>query len=863
MNIKVYVRCRPGKENEHIANIQMDNQNLIVSGKKYEFDQVFSSQVNQNQFCDSALEGFIGKVIDGYNCTFFAYGQTGTGKTYTMEGEEENEGVIPRVINELFMTLEKRGLRYRMRVTHVEIYNEKVYDLLSDERKELAIKERKEGNGASPESATELTVTKENVHQILAKSSGQRRTAATDINTNSSRSHCIFTVTVQIIRDSDFEGDFVVPGRIHCVDLAGSENSKRAGIIGDKVKQLEGMAINQSLLALNRVIIGVSKGDSYIPFRSSPLTRILQDALGGASITAMVATISPAQEDLEETLSTLEYAKRVKTIKNTPKQNASVRKDIFLQKKLDKIINLKKLITEGKRNEKPLTEEEIEILQMEVAKVNQQNLEMQALFAQAKGEVSAAQDQLKSAMNYIHLKRQNEIELKTMLGKVVKSIEILTKQSRKLEDIYERNNEKIKQNDDIIKQIQENENEIEKKITEQIEEEKKEIQMSWNVIENKIEESDKKSIIEGINFEEFNQQWIYKDTLGRMEIFCKEGLKQEKENKENVIKILKEKENINEEFQEKLKTIEDIEQKEIKEKEEEMEIVNESLKGVIEELKKKKKESQEFEEIIIQNEVKRNEKRKEMIKSLNENIQKQINENKKILIQSIENMGNEINNTLDEWVISDNQIIDEHLIEKDKRNIKYKEILNQQIINLKEINQIIIQKQQNREVIQQNTIHQLQLLIQQIKILINSFKDQSNIQIIKINDENDLFISLSKQYIKEIIQTIELGIGENGIVGALISQINEIINRMKQKTFLTKEVQNECLIIKEKLNEIKRKLLSEINNINELTLIELNSLETPHIQPVTVPLFTVTNKLSEVPSFGLRLSEKLKHLDTL
>ncbi|ODV84754.1 hypothetical protein CANARDRAFT_176586 [[Candida] arabinofermentans NRRL YB-2248] len=265
-------------------------------------------------------------MVQGYNCTLFAYGQTGTGKTYTMSGDitrdsngelSENAGIIPRTLYELFKYLDREVPDYSVKVSFIELYNENIRDLLSEDdtksikifddntnKKSILIQGMDELFIKSPEQGLEL----------LRQGSNKRKVASTKCNDLSSRSHTVFTITVHMkVHDplrSNGDQEFVKIGKINLADLAGSENINRSGATNQRAKEA-GM-INQSLLTLGRVINGLVQNASHIPYRESKLTRLLQDSLGGRTKTCIVATISPARASLEETITSKINLKSIK-----------------------------------------------------------------------------------------------------------------------------------------------------------------------------------------------------------------------------------------------------------------------------------------------------------------------------------------------------------------------------------------------------------------------------------------------------------------------------------------------------------------------------------------------------------------------
>ncbi|KAK6142214.1 hypothetical protein DH2020_000011 [Rehmannia glutinosa] len=332
---------------QNIANKQIDRTFL--------FDKVFGPSSQQKDLYDQAVWPIVFEVLEGYNCTIFAYGQTGTGKTYTMEGGarkrfdifsliENPNCVIPRAVRQIFDILEAQSAEYSMKVTFLELYNEDITDLLAPEecskfpedksKKPLALMEDGKGGVLVRGLEEEIVTTANEIYNILEKGSAKRRTAETLLNKQSSRSHSVFSITIHI-KECTPEGEEMVKcGKLNLVDLAGSENVTRSGAREGRAR--EAGEINKSLLTLGRVINALVEHSGHVPYRDSKLTRLLRDSLGGKTKTCIIATISPSIHCLDETLSTLDYAHRAKNIKNKPEINqkmmkAAVIKDLYFE----------------------------------------------------------------------------------------------------------------------------------------------------------------------------------------------------------------------------------------------------------------------------------------------------------------------------------------------------------------------------------------------------------------------------------------------------------------------------------------------------------------------------------------------------
>ncbi|OIT08625.1 PREDICTED: kinesin-like protein KIN-5D isoform X2 [Nicotiana attenuata] len=361
VNVKVILRCRPPNEDEMkvkgpsviscndlrkevTANLNTATKQL---NKTFVFDKVCGPSSQQKDFYDHSVAPLVNEALEGYTCTIFAYGQTGTGKTYTMEGEaikekngefHKNAGVIPRAVQQIFDILECQKAEYTMKVAYIEIYNEEITDLLSldEESKSIEEKPRKplalmeDGKGAVfIRGLEEVAVsTADEIYKILEKGSVNKHTAETLLNKQSNRSHSIFSITLQV-KECTPEGlELIKCGKLNLVDLAGSENILRSGAKEGRAR--EAGEINKSLLTLGRVINALVDHSGHVPYRDSKLTRLLRDSLGGKTKTCIIATVSPSIQCLEETLSTLEYANRAKQIKNRPEVNRKVTKSALI-----------------------------------------------------------------------------------------------------------------------------------------------------------------------------------------------------------------------------------------------------------------------------------------------------------------------------------------------------------------------------------------------------------------------------------------------------------------------------------------------------------------------------------------------------
>ncbi|KAJ6425533.1 hypothetical protein OIU84_026163 [Salix udensis] len=363
VHVEVILRCRPLNDDEKelklpvVISCHEDRGEVSVVqntaykqiDKTFSFDKVFGPTSQQKELFDEAISPIVNEVLEGYNCTIFAYGQTGTGKTYTMEGGrvgvvESGEfprdvGIIPRAVQQIFDVLEARDEDYSMKVTFLELYNEDIMDLLAPDeslngpddksRKPIALMEDGRGGVFIRGLEQEVVCTADRIYKILEKGSAKRHTADSLLNMQSSRSHTIFSITIHVKESSSNGEELMKCGKLNLVDLAGSENVVRSGAKEGRVR--EAGEINKSLLTLGRVINALVEHSGHVPYRDSKLTRLLRDSLGGNTKTCIIATVSPSIHSLEETLNTLDYAHRAKKIKNRPEVNQRVAKSELIK----------------------------------------------------------------------------------------------------------------------------------------------------------------------------------------------------------------------------------------------------------------------------------------------------------------------------------------------------------------------------------------------------------------------------------------------------------------------------------------------------------------------------------------------------
>ncbi|KAM7266294.1 hypothetical protein ACFE04_004191 [Oxalis oulophora] len=350
--VKVVVRMRPPSKDEESGEVivsKLSNDSLSINGQTFTFDSVADPTATQLDIFQLVGGPLVENCLAGFNSSVFAYGQTGSGKTYTMWGPsnallDENllsdqQGLTPRVFQRLFARIDEEQnkhivthLNYRCRCSFLEIYNEQITDLLDPSQRNLQIREDVK-SGLYVENLTEERVENmKDVTNLLIKGLSNRRTGATSINSDSSRSHSVFTCVVECRYKNIADGmSRLKTSRINLVDLAGSERQKLTGAAGDRLK--EAGNINRSLSQLGNLInilaeVSQTGKQRHIPYRDSKLTFLLQESLGGNAKLMMVCAVSPAQSCKSETFSTLRFAQRAKAIKNKAEVNEEMQDDV-------------------------------------------------------------------------------------------------------------------------------------------------------------------------------------------------------------------------------------------------------------------------------------------------------------------------------------------------------------------------------------------------------------------------------------------------------------------------------------------------------------------------------------------------------
>lgn len=340
-NIKVVCRFRPsnaieqreGGENvvafdDNLTTVKLRSTSLTSGPERdgFTFDRVFPMGTQQHEVFDYGVKDIVKDVLDGYNGTVFAYGQTGSGKTFTMMGadidSDELKGIIPRITEQIFQSIVESDahLEYLVKASYMEIYLEKIRDLLAPQNDNLQVHEEK-SKGVYVKNLSDYYVSSaREVYEIMRTGGEARVVSSTNMNAESSRSHSIFLITIE---QRNTETGARKTGNLYLVDLAGSEKVGKTGASGQTLE--EAKKINKSLSALGMVINALTDAKvKYIPYRDSKLTRILQESLGGNSRTTLIINCSPSSYNEAETLSTLRFGIRAKSIKNSARVNTEL-----------------------------------------------------------------------------------------------------------------------------------------------------------------------------------------------------------------------------------------------------------------------------------------------------------------------------------------------------------------------------------------------------------------------------------------------------------------------------------------------------------------------------------------------------------
>ena len=450
--IKVFVRFRPLNDLEndllsdncgwetpkYISDTQIgiystkelkDTNAQIPTNLIFKYDKIFNTDSQQNQIYENVGKRIVDDVMEGYNGTIFAYGQSGSGKTYTMYGpdifDDMYKGIIPRIVEDIFNYVEKAddNIDFQFKLSVLEIYKEVMYDLLTQQSGDIKIQENPE-TGIVIEGLSEVYLSSlEEFFEYVDLCQSNRKVAETKLNHNSSRSHCILILEVT----QSFKKEKIIKkGTLNLVDLAGSEKVSKTGAVGLTLE--EAKKINLSLSTLGNVIHALTHKSEHIPYRDSKLTRLLKESLGGNYKTSLIVTCSPHSYNLDEVISSLLFAKRVKTIKNVVKVNIK-----YSYEELQKMVyllnaKLKRALNGEKEDENLDKENEDNII------CSNCNL--------LRKEKALLENKVQSLLDTIHQKDLEIAKLKEMLGLSDKADVMMKEKSKKKKHKKKKDKEK-------------------------------------------------------------------------------------------------------------------------------------------------------------------------------------------------------------------------------------------------------------------------------------------------------------------------------------------------------------------------------------------------------------------------------------
>ncbi|XP_019179447.1 PREDICTED: LOW QUALITY PROTEIN: kinesin-like protein KIN-7C, mitochondrial [Ipomoea nil] len=385
-SVTVTVRFRPlsareinkGDEIAWYADGDYTVRNEYNPDTAYGFDRVFGPATTTRRVFDVAAQHVVNGAMGGINGTVFAYGVTSSGKTHTMHGEQKSPGIIPLAIKDVFGIIQETpGREFLLRVSYLEIYNEVINDLLDPTGQNLRVREDAQGTYVEG-IKEEVVLSPAHALSLIASGEEHRHVGSNNFNLLSSRSHTIFTLTIESSPRGENQGEEVTLSQLHLIDLAGSESSKTETT---GLRRKEGSYINKSLLTLGTVISKLTDGKAtHIPYRDSKLTRLLQSSLSGHGRVSLICTVTPASSNTEETHNTLKFAHRSKHVEIKASQNKILDEKSLIKKYQKEISNLKQELEQLKRgmmenqNVAPVQEDLVNLkLQLEAGKVKLQS----------------------------------------------------------------------------------------------------------------------------------------------------------------------------------------------------------------------------------------------------------------------------------------------------------------------------------------------------------------------------------------------------------------------------------------------------------------------------------------------------------
>ncbi|KNC22948.1 hypothetical protein FF38_13754 [Lucilia cuprina] len=487
--VQVVVRCRPmsNKErsegydevigvypNRGVIEISNYSDSQKEQRKVFTYDAVYDAGSSQTTVYNEIVFPLVSSVLEGYNGCIFAYGQTGTGKTFTMEGIRGNDelvGIIPRTFEQIWLHINRtENFQFLVDVSYLEIYMEELRDLLKPNSKHLEVRESSSG------------VYVPNLHSITCKSvddmmnvmkvgNKNRTIGFTNMNEHSSRSHAIFMIKIEMC---DIETNTIKVGKLNLIDLAGSERQSKTGASAERLK--EASKINLALSSLGNVISALAESSPHVPYRDSKLTRLLQDSLGGNSKTIMIANIGPSAYNYNETLTTLRYASRAKAIQNQPIKNEDPQ-DAKLKEYQEEIERLKRLI--GSKQQQQQQHVKVEKPPKKIVKKPKsekkeklQLKEMDESLAQTNSEINDVDEEKDEPES----DKENEVEEE--VAKTNEQLECERLETAKLAaKLSELESQLVRGGKNLLDTYSERQIELEKKLVEIAERKKREIEM--------------------------------------------------------------------------------------------------------------------------------------------------------------------------------------------------------------------------------------------------------------------------------------------------------------------------------------------------------------------------------------------------
>ncbi|EDW70971.1 kinesin-like protein Klp68D [Drosophila virilis] len=483
--VQVVVRCRPMSNRERtegspeVVNVYpnrgvVELQNLVDVNKEqrkvFTYDAAYDASATQTTLYHEVVFPLVSSVLDGFNGCIFAYGQTGTGKTFTMEGVRNNDdlmGIIPRTFEQIWLHINRtENFQFLVDVSYLEIYMEELRDLLKPNSKHLEVRERGSGvyvpnlHAINCKSVDDMT----NVMKVGNKN---RTVGFTNMNEHSSRSHAIFMIKIEMC---DTETNTIKVGKLNLIDLAGSERQSKTGASAERLK--EASKINLALSSLGNVISALAENSPHVPYRDSKLTRLLQDSLGGNSKTIMIANIGPSNYNYNETLTTLRYAQRAKNIQNQPIKNEDPQ-DAKLKEYQAEIERLKRLIAPQQQQR---TEKLAAAAKKRVKKPKREPTQRELPDSVTQEQLQAAEDEAESEADESEPESDKENE-----AEVAKSSEQLERErienAKLAAKLAELEGQLVRGGKNLLDTYSERQIELEKKLVEIAERKKREIEI--------------------------------------------------------------------------------------------------------------------------------------------------------------------------------------------------------------------------------------------------------------------------------------------------------------------------------------------------------------------------------------------------